>query len=35
MDGVETVERLRASGMRRSSIDLLPRIDRLGSQSDE
>ena len=29
MDGVETVDRLRASGMRRSSIDLLPRIDRL------
>jgi hypothetical protein len=29
MDGVETVDKLRAGGMTRSSIDLLPRIDGL------
>jgi len=29
MDGVQTVDQLRASGMTRSSIDLLPRIDGL------
>ena len=29
MDGVETVDELRATGMTRSSIDLLPRIDGL------
>ncbi|MEP7036530.1 MAG: hypothetical protein ABI934_13155 [Actinomycetota bacterium] len=29
MDGVETVNQLRLSGLRRSSIDLLPRIDGL------
>jgi hypothetical protein len=29
MDGVETVNQLRDSGMLRSSIDLLPRIDGL------
>ena len=29
MDGVDTVDELRGTGMTRSSIDLLPRIDRL------
>ncbi len=29
MDGIDTVDELRATGMTRSSIDLLPRIDRL------